>query len=150
MDAAKHISNLMVCLERHVHLLTDLVQHASNMQQALTTMNHELLVASTKQQGKLTSEIKRTEMQRCREVARLTGQSISVVKGLPLSSVASALDETNAEKLKAFGEKLRELSQKFVLLHRVNRILTERSRKFTQETLRVLTNDGQPLYNVTM
>lgn len=140
----------MVCLERHVLLLTDLVQQANNMQQALTTMDHDLLVASTEQQGKLTSEIKRTEMQRCREVARLTGQSISVVKHVPLSTVASVLEQSDAQKLGEYGDKLRDLSQKFVLLHRVNRILTERSRKFAQETLRVLTNDGQPLYNVTM
>jgi hypothetical protein len=134
-------------LKEEIILLSTMVDDAKQQQQALTAMDADTVYDIAVKQSSSSRKMQELEMKRIEILATIfatTTQEASTMSMTDIIALAVEEQEPILEKMKL---RLRESTEALQELTRTNRILTDRSRQFFKETIKVMTNGGMSLYN---
>lgn len=138
----------LTSLAREVLLIKEMIQSAEEQKNALTRFDTQKLDSEIQRQTGLSDRLRQMERQRISSLSATLGVSFSEAAGLSMSDIMAMVDDDQREVLKALQTEFRRYTTSLQQLNSINRLLADRSKKFIQETVHILTNGGLPLYNV--
>ncbi len=140
-------AEIVPLIGRQVQIVQALLAAARSQRDALTAMQTEQLEEACNRQHQLNEELRTLERSRLGQVAAFLGMSRREARGVKMSDLIPNLPQHFREDLERYRSAMAAAALDLQELNKLNRILTERARRFSRETLNVLTNDGQPLYS---
>ena len=140
-------AEIVPLIGRQVQIVQALLHAARSQRDALTGMRTELLEDACRRQVQLSEELRTLERSRLGQVAAFLGMSRREARSVKMSDLIPRLPQHFREDLDRYRAAMSAAASDLQELNKLNRILTERARRFSRETLNVLTNDGQPLYS---
>lgn len=135
-------------LTREVLILKELVQSADEQKTALTRFDTQKLEAEVQRQTGLSERLRHMERQRISSLSVTLGIPFAEAAKVTMTELIGLVSDEQREVLKALQTEFRRYTASLQQLNSLNRLLTDRSKKFIQETVHILTNGGMPLYNV--
>lgn len=135
-------------LTRELLVLKEMVQCAEEQKQALTQFDSPRLDAVVQRQVELSETLRTLERRRISAISTAFGVPFAQASSISMSEIATMVDDEQRQVLKALQTEFRRYTTSLQQLNSLNRLLTDRSKKFIQETMHILTNGGMPLYNV--
>lgn len=135
-------------LTREILVLKELVQRAEEQKNALTHLDSQRLEVTVQRQAELSDTLRALERQRISLLSAKLCIPFSQAAAVPMTEVIAMVGAEQRTVLQALQTEFRRYSASLQQLNSLNRVLTDRSRKFIQETVHILTNGGMPLYNV--
>lgn len=135
-------------LTREILVLKELVQRAEEQKNALTHLDSHRLEVTVQRQAELSESLRALERQRISLLSTKLGIPFSKAAAVQMTEVIAMVGAEQRMVLQALQTEFRRYSASLQQLNSLNRVLTDRSRKFIQETVHILTNGGMPLYNV--
>lgn len=135
-------------LTREILVLKELVQRAEEQKNALTQFDSQRLDATVQRQAELSEKLRGLERQRISLLSTTLGIPFSQAAAVQMTELTAMVGAEQRVVLQALQTEFRRYSASLQQLNSLNRILTDRSKKFIQETVHILTNGGMPLYNV--
>lgn len=135
-------------LTRELLVLKEMVQRAEEQKQALTHFDSSRLDTVVQRQAELSENLRTLERHRISAISTAFGVSFAQASSMSMSEIATMVDDEQRQVLKALQTEFRRYTASLQQLNSLNRLLTDRSKKFIQETMHILTNGGMPLYNV--
>lgn len=135
-------------LTRELLVLKEMVQRAEEQKQALTGFDSSRLETVVQRQAELSEMLRTLERRRISSISAVLGIPFARASSMSMSEIAAMVSDEQSQVLKALQTEFRRYTASLQQLNSLNRLLTDRSKKFIQETMHILTNGGMPLYNV--
>jgi flagellar biosynthesis/type III secretory pathway chaperone len=139
------IEELERILDAEVELGEALLQLLVNKQRTIVGMQSDALSTLLQQEEQLLRPFQSLEAERVRLTAELVGRSDEgVISGTDLISVVELLEHlpaTDSVRVSTMAMRLRTVVERILHMNGQNRILLQRSLRFVQETLRMVTDD---------
>lgn len=134
-------------LRKELRVLKQVVVYADQQKAALSGMELQRLEETCSRQEELGAQLQRLERERIDWLSKATGRSFKQAREISLDDLIAHANDSQKIELSALRGELKQQAAQLQDIHKVNRVLTERARRFVKETLRIITNDGMPLYN---
>lgn len=139
------IEELERVLEAEVELGDALLQLLVNKQRTIVGLQSDALAGLLEQEEQLLRPFQSLEAERVRLTAELVGRSDeSVVNGREIISVVELLEHlpaTDSVRVSTMATRLRTVVERILHMNGQNRILLQRSLRFVQDTMRMVTED---------
>jgi flagellar biosynthesis/type III secretory pathway chaperone len=139
------IEELERILDAEVELGEALLQLLVNKQRTIVGMQSDALSTLLQQEEQLLRPFQSLEAERVRLTAELVGRSNEgVTHGTDLISVVELLGHlpaTDSVRISTMAMRLRTVVERILHMNGQNRILLQRSLRFVQDTLRMVTDD---------
>lgn len=149
MNETRHIPDeLIILLHEEIAVISRMIKQAEQQRDALTHFEMNSLNLACSLQGQLSEDLRILEQQRISLFSRTFSLTLKEAASFSLTNVLLIVEEQQKSEIQQLQQELRKHTSLFQQLNSVNRLLTERSKRFIRETTRILTNDGQPIYSV--
>jgi flagellar biosynthesis/type III secretory pathway chaperone len=139
------IEELERVMETEVEVGEALLQLLSRKQRSIVGIQGDLLSSQTVEEQKLLKPLQELEGERMRLAAELAGgASVPVTEGTRAVSIDELLDcleAADAVRISAIAARLRKVVERLMHMNDQNRVLLQRSLRFVQDTLRLVTDD---------
>jgi flagellar biosynthesis/type III secretory pathway chaperone len=139
------IEELERVLEAEVELGEALLQLLSNKQRSIVGLQSETLSLLLVQEEQLLRPFQNLEAERVRLTAELVGSTDqNVVPSAGTISVVELMEylpATDSVRISTMATRLRTIVERILLMNGQNRVLLQRSLRFVQDTLRLVTED---------
>ncbi len=139
------IEELERVLEAEVELGEALLQLLANKQRSIVGLQSEVLSQLLAQEEQLLRPFQTLEVERVRLTAALVGASDSGPKPtygtISVVELMDHLPATDSVRIATMATRLRTVVERILLMNGQNRVLLQRSLRFVQDTLRLVTED---------
>lgn len=109
-------------------------------QHSIVGLRGEQLTSLVVKEEELIRPFQKLETRRLALTARITGRPAGT-QTIALAELLSALAPSDALRVSTMSARLRTVSERIIHLNDQNRVLLQRSVRFVQETLRLVTDD---------
>ncbi len=139
------IKDLERVMETEVEVGEALLQLLSRKQRSIVGIQGDLLSSLAVEEQKLLKPLQELEAERMRlafELAR--GASVPATEGtvgVSLEELLERLDTAEASRISTVAARLRKVVERLLQMNDQNRVLLQRSLRFVQDTLRLVTDD---------
>jgi|WetSurMetagenome_2_1015567.scaffolds.fasta_scaffold12868_2 flagellar biosynthesis/type III secretory pathway chaperone len=140
---ATMIEELEHVMQSEVEIGESLLQVMMQKQRSIVGLQGDGLSTLVAQEEEMIRPFQQLEERRVRLTAALTGRPASGEPGttIPLAELLSHLTPSDALRISTMSTRLRTVSERIIHMNDQNRILLQRSVRFVQETLRLVTDD---------
>ena len=140
---ATMIEELERVMESEVELGESLLQVMTRKQQSIIGLHGDNLTSLVVQEEGVIRPFQQLEERRVRLTRELSGQSPECTEGptVTLRELLQHLAPSDAVRIATMSARLRTVSERIIHMNEHTRILLQRSVRFVQETLRLVTED---------
>lgn len=139
------IEELERVMETEVEVGEALLQLLSRKQRSIVGIQGDLLSSLAIEEQKLLKPLHELESERMRLAAELAGAaSVPVTeetRQVPIDELLDCLDAADAVRISTMAARLRTVVERLLHMNDQNRVLLQRSLRFVQDTLRLVTDD---------
>ena len=139
------IEELERVMETEVEMGEALLQLLSSKQRTIVGLQSDLLTSLLAQEEKLLKPFQNLEAERARLTAELSGRAPGEQAGAPppvsVGYLLEHLAAGDAVRISTMAARLRTIVERILHMNAQNRLLMQRSLRFVQETLRLVTED---------
>jgi hypothetical protein len=137
------IEELERVMQSEVEIGEALLRVMTQKQRSIVGMQGDALTSIVMQEEELIRPFQQLEEQRVRLTAELTGRpkTLEQRSNITLAELLSHLQPSDALRISTMSTRLRTVSERIIHMNDQNRILLQRSVRFVQETLRLVTDD---------
>jgi flagellar biosynthesis/type III secretory pathway chaperone len=137
------IEELERVMQSEVELGESMLHVMMQKQQSIVGMHGDTLTSLVVQEEELIKPLQQLEERRVRLTAEITGRPIPTEQGptITMAELLSHLRPSDALRISTMSTRLRTVSERIIHMNTQNRILLQRSVRFVQETLRLVTDD---------
>ncbi len=140
---ASTIEELEQVMQSEVELGESLLQVMVEKQRSIVGLHGDHLTSLVVQEEALIRPFQQLEQRRVRLARELTGMSAAGGEAAPvtLAEILRHLEPSDALRISTMSMRLRTVSERIIHMNDQNRILLQRSLRFVQDTLRMVTDD---------
>ena len=137
------IEDLERVMQSEVEIGEALLRVMTQKQRSIVGMQGDALTSIVMHEEELIKPFQQLEEQRVRLTAEITGrpQTLEPRSTITLAELLSHLQPSDALRISTMSTRLRTVSERIIHMNDQNRILLQRSVRFVQETLRLVTDD---------
>ncbi|HXX62559.1 MAG TPA: flagellar export chaperone FlgN [Bacteroidota bacterium] len=139
----KNVEELKTILETEADLAHALLAEVTHEQEAIIKLQGQDVAATVGAQQELLKPLENLEVERTRCIQSIGGElkNPALGKSPTVKELVKALPATDGEQIAAAAEQLRSVVERIVTTNGRNKVLLDRSRRFVDETLRIVTED---------
>jgi len=139
----KNVEELKTILETEADLARALLADVTHEQEAIIKLQGQDVAATVSAQQELLKPLENLEVERTRCIQSIGGElkNPALGKSPTVKELVKALPATDGEQIAAAAEQLRSVVERIVTTNGRNKVLLDRSRRFVDETLRIVTED---------
>ena len=139
----KNVEELKTILETEADLAHALLAEVTHEQEAIIKLQGQDVAATVSAQQELLKPLENLEVERTRCIQSIGGElkNPALGKSPTVKELVKALPATDGEQIAAAAEQLRSVVEQIVTTNGRNKVLLDRSRRFVDETLRIVTED---------
>jgi len=139
----KNVEELKTILETEADLARALLADVTHEQEAIIKLQGQDVAATVSAQQELLKPLENLEVERTRCIQSIGGElkNPALGKSPTVKELVKALPATDGEQIAAAAEQLRSVVEQIVTTNGRNKVLLDRSRRFVDETLRIVTED---------
>lgn len=139
----KNVEELKTILETEADLARALLAEVTHEQEAIIKLQGQDVAATVGAQQELLKPLENLEVERTRCIQSIGGElkNPALGKSPTVKELVKALPATDGEQIAAAAEQLRSVVERIVTTNGRNKVLLDRSRRFVDETLRIVTED---------
>ena len=139
----KNVEELKKILETEADLASALLAEVMHEQEAIIKLHGQDVSATVSAQQELLKPLENLETERmqCIQSIGIELQNQSLGKSPSVKDIVKALPAADGEQIAAAAEQLRSVVERIVSANGRNKVLLDRSRRFVDETLRIVTED---------
>jgi flagellar biosynthesis/type III secretory pathway chaperone len=140
---ATMIEELEGIMQSEVEIGESLLLVMTQKQRSIVGLHGDELTSLVVQEEKLIKPFQQLEERRVRITSEITGSPAATEQkaAIPLTELLSHLAPSDALRISTMSARLRTVSERIIHMNGQNRILLQRSVRFVQETLRLVTDD---------
>jgi hypothetical protein len=134
------VEELEQVMQTEVEIGESLLQVMARKQQSIVGLRGDQLTSLLVKEEGLIRPFHDLELKRLAITAQITGKPAGT-QTIPLAELLAALNPSDAVRVSTMSARLRTVSERIIHLNDQNRLLLQRSVRFVQDTLRLVTDD---------